>query len=92
MDKLPLVLVFVICFNELVCEITLKRLIVGRVAASLHGAHIIRAPHGRGIVSNCVVFDEVLILYSKLLLIAPPRQDFTHFLPLLWNERLLGER
>ena len=74
-NKRALVLVFGIGLKELVCEVASQRLIVHRTAALLHIGEAVPAPHSWRIVPNGVVRDFVLVFDSKLLLVAPARQD-----------------
>ena len=52
MDEVPLVLVLVVCLEELVRERTLISLIISRVTSIL-GSQIVSTTHSWSVVSNC---------------------------------------
>lgn len=76
-DELVLLFIFNISFNELVCEIPLQGLVVSRIAALGVALRNIRASDGRRILSDSVVWHNILIMNTQLSLITSAGQNFS---------------
>mmetsp|Transcript_26091 Transcript_26091/g.32591 ORF Transcript_26091/g.32591 Transcript_26091/m.32591 type:complete len:248 (-) Transcript_26091:826-1569(-) len=82
-DKTTLILVLRVRLKELACELTAKRLIVGRIAALLDAIRVVTATHSGRVVANRVVSYLVLIFDAHLFLVTATRQDVGSVLALL---------
>ena len=91
-DKFVLLFIFNIGLNELVCEIPLQGLVVSRIAALGMTLRSIRAPDGWRILSNSIVWHNILIVNTQLSLVTSSRQNLSiRVLARLGYKRLLGE-
>ena len=89
LDEAPLILVLVVCFNELTCERSLISLIIGR-ATSILCIQVIRSSHGWSVVPDCKTRYQVYIFNTKLILVSATRLNLGLPLSMLRYERLFG--
>ena len=89
LDEAPLILVLVVCFNELTCERALNSLIISRVTSIL-GVQVIRSSHGWRVVPDCKTRNQVHIFNTKLILVPATRLNLSLPLSMLWYEGFFG--
>ena len=89
LDEAPLILVLVVCFNELTGERSLISLIIGR-ATSILCIQVIRSSHGWSVVPDCKTRNQVNIFNTKLILVSATRLNLGLPLSMLWYERFFG--
>ena len=89
-DELELLFILVVGLDILLRELPFQRLVVGRIAPVLGRGWVVRATHRRCICPDRIVGQKVLVLDSKLLLVAATGQHITPFLTLFGYEGFLS--
>ena len=85
-----MVLVLVVCFEELRCERAVDRLVVRRVAPVLC-VRVVGAADSRYVLSDLEAWHKIDIFYSQLVLVSPARLNVLPAQSPLVNKRLLGQ-